>query len=349
VAEQTPLTCLHSQVLIALAVELDNELERRLPHFTTDHGWHGGGWGPWLTSYAMYANFLRFVDDDGIVMHELAAKAGYSAPVHPSYHGMRRWGYVTYTPDIAGSSPKKKDADALVTLTLNGHKARQCWGDAIEECTTRWSQRGLDTLQAALIAIADGIDRALPEFMPVVGFDRRQPELDAPVSRPPIELDLLGLLSQSLLAMTYDFEAENELALGTVHGLLEPLTEAPVPTRTLYEISGVATKEWSSAMSQLAKLGLVEVGGKPKSIALTPAGVAARDAAAETVAAVEATWRKRHGVAIDHLRNGLERVVEDAWTWTEPHADGWRAKTRLPRRLAHHPIVSHRGGFPDGS
>ena len=102
-------------------------------------------------------------------------------------------------------------------------------------------------------------------------------------------------------------------------------------------------------MNQLAKLGLVEVGGKPKVIALTPDGVAATQAAAKTLRAVEAAWRKRHGLTIDKLRAELEAVVDDAWSWTEPYPDNWRAKVKVPRRLAHHPIVSHRGGYPDGS
>src|SRR5688572_22154661 len=98
-----------------------------MPHFTSDHGWQGGGWGPWLTSYAMYANFLRFVGDDGIVMRELAAKAGAAGPVHPLYGGMRRWGYVTSLPDIA-KSPKAKDGDALVRCSVvNGKPARERW------------------------------------------------------------------------------------------------------------------------------------------------------------------------------------------------------------------------------
>jgi hypothetical protein len=67
------------------------------------------------------------------------------------------------------------------------------------------------------------------------------------------------------------------------------------------------------------------------------------------LAAVEARWRKALGPQLDKLRNELSRVVDDAWNWTDPYPDGWRAKTRLPRRLAHHPIVSHRGGYPDGS
>ena len=351
-ADTLPLTSLLSQVLIALTVETDNEFEHRTQHFTSDHGWHGS-YGPWLTSFAMYANFLRFVPDDGIRMAELAAAAGYGPPVHPAYHGMRRWRYVTYTPDIAGPSPKKKDGEALVELTMVGTPARDAWTAVLADMQARWSERGLDALQAALIPVAEEIDRPLPEYLPNVGFDRRQPELAHPVSRPPIDLDLLGLLSQVLLAMTYDFEARSPLALGTVSGLLQPLTEEPVPTRDLYEISGVATKEWSSAMNQLAKAGLATVGpmpgGKAKSIGLTPVGVQAKAEAAQLLSDVEEAWHKKGGPSLEKLRRELERVVDNAWSWTEPYPDCWRAKVRLPRRLAHHPIVSHRGGYPDGS
>ena len=341
-----------SQVLIALTVETDNEFEHRSQHFTSDHGRHGS-YGPWLTSYAMFANFLRFVPEEGIRMEELAAAAGYGPPVHPAYHGMRRWGYVRYTPDIAGSSPKKKDGDALVEPSMNGRSARDTWIAVLHDVHARWSERGLDALQAALIPVADEVDRPLPEYLPNVAFDRRQPNLLQPVSRPPIDLDLLGLLSQVLLAMTYDFEAQNELALGTVSGLLQPLTDEPVLTRDLYELSGVATKEWSSAMNQLAKAGLATVGpmpgGKAKSIRLTPAGVKAKAEGAQTLRDVEDAWRKKCGPSLEKLRRELERVVDDAWSWTEPYPDCWRAKVRLPRHLAHHPIVSHRGGYPDGS
>jgi hypothetical protein len=350
VADQLPITSLLSQVLVALTIETDNELEHRMPHFSTDHGWHGGGVGPWLTSYAAYANFLRLVPDDGIVMSELAAKAGYPPPVHPAYHGMRRWGYVTYEPDIPGSSPKTKDAAAFVRLNpTHGQRARDTWNAVVDDMDVRWKARGLDALQAALIPIVEGIDRPLPEYMPTVGFDRRQPELLEPESRPAIDLNLLGLLSQLLLAMTYDFEAQSELSLGTVSGLLAPLTDEPVPTRNLYEVTGIATKEWSSAMNQLAKAGLAEVGGKPKAIALTAKGVAAKDAAAQALASVEAAWAKQYGPSFEKLRRELEAVVDDAWNWTDPYPDNWRAKVKLPRRLAHHPIISHRGGYPDGS
>jgi hypothetical protein len=345
VTDELPITALLSQVLIALTIETDNEFEHRTPHFTSDHG-HHGSFGPWLTSYAMYANFLRFVPDDGIVMSELAAKAGYPPPVHPAYHGMWRWGYVTYEPDISGSTPKKKDGDVIVRLHPVNASARASWAAVVDDMATRWQARGLDALQAALIPIVEAIDRPLPEYMPLVGFGRRQPDLGNPESRPAIELDLLGLLSQALLVMAYEFEATSELALGTYSGLLEPLTDEPVATRHLYEITGIAAKEWSSAMNQLAKAGLAEVGGKPKTLALTAAGLAAKAAAAKTLQAVQA---KHYGPSFEHLRRELEAVVADAWEWTEPYPDNWRSKVKVPHRLAHFPVVSHRGGYPDGS
>jgi hypothetical protein len=182
-----------------------------------------------------------------------------------------------------------------------------------------------------------------------VWFDRRQPELLQPVSRLPVELNLLGLLSQAWLAMAYDFEGRGDMTLATYKGLLDPLSEEPVLTRDLPELSGIAAKEWSSAAGQLAKFGFAEVGGKPKTIALTPAGTAAKAAAAKTLRSVEQAWKKKCGVGLDKLRGELEAVVDDAWNWTDPYPDGWRSKIRLPRRLAHAPIVSHRGGFPDGA
>ena len=37
------------------------------------------------------------------------------------------------------------------------------------------------------------------------------------------------------------------------------------------------------------------------------------------------------------------------WKGAEPYPDGWRAAVRRPTTLPHYPVISHRGGFPDGS
>ena len=345
---ELPITSLLSQVLIALTIEADNEFEHRMPHWTTNFKTSPRR-GVWLTSYYFWANLLRFVPDAGIRMEELAAAAGYGPPVHPMYEGAHSWGYVFYTPALPTSSPKKSAADAIVRLTPHGAQARDAWLVVIDDVHARWSERGLDSLQAALIPVVEQADRPMPEYMPRVYFDRWQPALVQPVSRAPIDLDLLGLLSQALLAMTYDFEAKSDLPLATYGGLMEALSEDAVLVRDLPELTGIAAKEWSSAAGQLAKAGLATLVDKPKTLALTPKAMAAKKAADKTLRSVEQAWQKKCGPSLDHLRRELEAVVGDAWNWTDPYPDGWRANVKLSQRLAHFPIVSHRGGYPDGS
>ena len=158
-----PITSLLSQVLVALTIETDNEYEHRAPR----------SGGPWLTSTAMYVNFLRFVPPEGVRMAEVAANAGGSTPVHPAYHGMRRWGYVRYSPDIAGA-PKARDGEAIVHLTPAGSHAQQTWRQVMTDIEMRWADRGLDVLRAALVPITRSIERPLPEFLSVLDYEFRR-------------------------------------------------------------------------------------------------------------------------------------------------------------------------------
>ncbi len=172
-----PLTALLSQVLVALTIETDNEYEHRAPR----------GTGAWLISTAMYVNFLRFVPPEGVPMAEVAAHAGASTPVHPAFHGMRRWGYVRYSPDIKGT-PKARDGEAIVHLTPAGGHAQQIWKQVITDVEARWTDRGLDALRAALVPVAASIEPPMPEYFPVLDNDFGAPALANPLSRPPAEL-----------------------------------------------------------------------------------------------------------------------------------------------------------------
>jgi hypothetical protein len=343
-----PITSLLSQVLVALTIETDNEYEHRAPR----------AGGAWLTSTAMYVNFLRFVPADGVRMAEVAAKAGASTPVHPAYHGMRRWGYVRYSPDIAGT-PKVRDGDALVHLTPAGRHAQRTWEQVMTDIEKRWTERGLDALRTAIIPIAASIERPLPEFFPVLDNEFRAPALSNPLSRPPVELGLLALLSQVSLAITYAFEAESRFSLGTYANVLRPLGSEPIPVRDLPDISGAAKRVWSAAIGHLDKRGLVMSGAAPsgrgKSVRLTDEGVAAQRAGAALLADVDERWRRRGGEDLQTLRDELEAIVGDGrsgapvFEGLTPYPECWRAKEKPITALPHQPLVMHRGGYPDGS
>jgi hypothetical protein len=78
---------------------------------------------------------------------------------------------------------------------------------------------------------------------------------------------------------------------------------------------------------------------------------------------VEARWQARFGTdEIERLHAALGAVLNDPrlGEGLEPPADGWRAKKPYAKQTAalvadpraalpHFPIVTHRGGWPDGS
>jgi hypothetical protein len=74
-------------------------------------------------------------------------------------------------------------------------------------------------------------------------------------------------------------------------------------------------------------------------------------------AQTEASWRAGYGAAaIDAARDALEPLVGDGTLGASPlapglapHPDNWRSRVRPPETLAHHPMILHRGAYPDGS
>jgi hypothetical protein len=89
---------------------------------------------------------------------------------------------------------------------------------------------------------------------------------------------------------------------------------------------------------------------------LTDVGAEARDRVTARVAREEEEWRVRIPGSVTDLRDALERIVLDTAlersplaAGLEPPPDGWRSKVRRPEVLPHHPVVTHRGGYPDGS
>src|SRR5262249_49856998 len=155
--DRLPLPTLLSQALVAFTIEFDNEFEHRMPHRTAVAGGHRG---PWLTSMAMWSNFMRVVPDEGVPLREMRGHARIT-----NLGGLERWGYVSVEP------ADRRAAEQWVRSTRAGRAAQGVWRPLADEIEQRWRGRfgdaAVDELREALSALADP---RLPRYLPVVGF-----------------------------------------------------------------------------------------------------------------------------------------------------------------------------------
>lgn len=352
--EAVPLPTLLSQAVVAFTIEFDNTAEARIT---------GAGRRPWMVSQALWANYLRFVGDDGLHARELRSRALVSAKsIRSRLAAFTRWRYVTV------------DVDEVVRLAAAGRRARAVWLPLAAEVEGRWCDRlggeRVAELHAAL-APAAATATALPRALPVVGHGLSSevvPGTELPAAADDATADLSVLLARALLMITLAFERKSPLSLPMCADGLRVLGEDPVRVRDLPRLTGGSKEALAMIVGHLARTGLVTVGPDPgaargKVVRLTGRGGAAKEASARRLAAVEEGVRARLGAAaVDRLRRVLEAVI-DAPAFAQglvPPAGGWRGRPpylahteRLiadPRgALPHDPLVLHRGGFPDGS
>ena len=336
-----PISTLLSQALVAFTIEFDNEFERRMPHRTSKHGSTDGSRdNPWLVSMAMWSNCMRFVDDKGVPVKELAKLARTAT----NLKGMERWGYVIVEAGVIRATPK-------------GQQAHEVWGPLFGIIEKRWQERfggeKIDQLRESLAAVIRQFDFELPDCLPILGhglFSRVPEARRAGINSDPA---LPALLSKVLLAFAIEFESESDLSLAISANVLRILREKGVRVRDLPSLSGVSKEAISVALGFLQKkrIAVVEpdpAGTRAKIARLISRGRAAQGAYRELLGIIEARWRSRFGMEnIDNLRKNLDlpRLFEGL----EPHPDGWRASVRKLTTLPHYPMVLHRGGFPDGS
>jgi DNA-binding MarR family transcriptional regulator len=367
-AGRLPLSTLLSHVLIAFTIELDNEFERQMPHRTSTGSVGGRHHGPWLVSWAMWSNFMRFVDEKGVPLRELQGVARMT-----NLAGLERWGYIVVEPDPSDLRPKPPRRDWLVRPTLQGRRAQEVWrplaGVIEQRWRTRFGEDEIGALRASLQALVGQFDVELPHYLPVVSHAMfaAVPHVERMVTagiRDDIvpHLDLPALLSQALLAFTIDFEREPHLSLPMSANIIRVLGERGVLLRDLPRLSGVSKEAISMSGNFLKQRGYVEVehestSSRAKLARLTPKGLEARDADRQLLGIIEERWQLRFGEnTLCTLRVSLEQLVREPtaglsplFGGLEPYPDGWRASVRKPDTLPHYPMVLHRGGFPDGS
>jgi len=359
-----PLSALLSRVLVAFTIELDNAFEERMPHRATRPTGAGRArGGPWLGSLLLWSNALQFIEEDGITAGELQRRARTERLL---LEKLERWGYVVVEAGASGG-PRRRRADEVVRPTAAGRKAQDVWRPLPALIEKRWQTRfgkdAVDGLRTSLGAIVGRLDTEFPDYLPVVGyglftetFDGAGPKTTGRGAAAALSLELPALLSKVLLALTLDFERGWPLSLPLSANVLRLLTAEGVSVKTLPQKSGVSKEAIETSLSFLVKRGLVALGahatdGRTRVARLTPKGMAEQQAFHQRLRAVEEGLEERFGPdAVQALRASLEPFVPALlFLGIEPHPGGWRASVPKPEALPHHPMVLHRGGFPDGA
>jgi hypothetical protein len=339
-----------SQVLVAFTIELDNEFEHRLPNRTT-RGPSAPRGAPWLTSYVMWANVLRYVDADGVTIGELHARAHTRMD---SLAGLQRWRYVTVDPE------------RVVRPTAAGRRAQEVWRPLASVIEERWRDRlgddAVAALRGSLEPLVGRIEIELPLYLPVLGYGlvSERPAGEPRAPRETSSLDLPALLSQVLLEFTLRFEGESQLSLPVYADVVRLVGENGLAVRELPRLSGVSKEAIAMAVGFLARHGFAQVDARH--VTLTAKGLQAQREDADLLGTLDKgateTARLR-----DALQDILDRPGGEEGPLSKglvPYPDGWRARRPYLAQttamihdpagsLPHQPMVLHRGGYPDGS
>jgi hypothetical protein len=177
----------------------------------------------------------------------------------------------------------------------------------------------------------------LPQYLPVVNYANGMRTVVPPTKRD-TEPDLAALLSQVLLGFTLEFERDSVVSLPIGANVVRLLDDSGVPLRDLPARSGVSKEAIAASVGFLERHG--HVVRADRRVLLTPEGQRAQQKDRQLLDRLEQQWQGTD------LRAALEPLAGQP---IPSYPDGWRATIRRPATLPHHPMVLHRGGFPDGS
>jgi hypothetical protein len=326
------LPAMMSRLLVAYTIEFDNEVERRLPHRTT-RGPAAGARGPWLISQPFWVNFLRLVAGRPRPVQEL--------PSHlVNLAGLERWGHIAVGPD------------RVVTLKRGGRATVAVCAEVAEEVEARWRKRFGTVAHEALAPLADP---ALPRHLPMTTVSRAAAA--PPRLEPEDATDLSALLARALMGFSGDLAGHSRLPMGLASNVLRLLTPEGVRSRDLPAAAGISRESVSISVKSLQRLDGATV--ESNVVRLTERGAQLQRHYARVVGEVAAERHRAHPDLAATLAGLLART-DDLVAALTPPAEGWRANSPYrtltkamledpATRLPAYPLVTHRGGFPDGS
>ena len=369
-------SALLSQALVAFTIEFDNESERQLPHRTTWGPAAHSGRGPWLVSLAMWADFMQFLPPAGVPLREVADLVPLT-----NFAGLERWGYVTVGPDPADRRPAPPRRDHIVRPTRWGRRAQQIWAPLTGVISERWRERfgaaAVDQLTSALHAVARPPADAWPPFLPVSVGQAAGPAREQPAVSPEHRVasaDLATLMARALMSFRAEFESESAVPLPVSANVLRVLSAGGVALREVPRRAGISKEAASVSAGWLERHGYVvnepdPGAGRGPPVRLTPRGEQAPEDYPRRAGRIGDGWRARSGDGvIDVLTAALRALYAQPDGQRQPligaglvpYPDGWRAHPPYQRltealiadpagALPHYPMVTHRGGYPDGS
>jgi DNA-binding MarR family transcriptional regulator len=365
------LPALLSQALVAFTIEFDNEFEHRMPHRTARGPAAGSAAGPWLVSLALWANFLQFVPAEGVPLRDVLGPARST-----NLAGLQRWGYVVLEPDPGDDRAEPPRRDWLIRPTVAGRQAQQVWRPLAGEIEERWQTRfgsgEFARLTGALRDLAGQFGGQSAPYLPLAGVYKSGSSGMAPDRTGGAALS--ELLSRALLAFRDEFERESVLSLPVSANALRVLSPEGMRLRDLPRLAGVSKEAISVSVGLLERRACAATGPDPAAtrgqvVRLTPRGRRAQDEYHRLVDVIGDRWRDRFGTEVpDRLADSLRNLFGQAGPEGQslmaeglrPYPDGWRAhspylgQTRAllsdpGGALPHYPMVTHRGGYPDGS
>jgi hypothetical protein len=294
----------------------------------------------------MWANFLRYVTEAGISVDELSRRSGIR---HVDTAGMERWGYVSLV-------------DGILRPTAGGTRASKTWAPIEDRVESRWRERfGADAVEAVRSSVGSSVadvSQVGPDYLPVVGWglqttSRLRADRDARKQGSTFS----ALLCRALTVVAVPFERTSPIAIALAANVLRVVESSGTPVRDLSARAGVAKEITDVSLGYLEKQGLATVSSATgsKIATATDAGRAAQDFTAARLGELDARFEAARE-PLEHILSNAPAMVDTL----QPHPNSWRASSKYasqtrrmladPRTaLAHFPIVTHRGGYPDGS
>ena len=186
--------------------------------------------------------------------------------------------------------------------------------------------------------------------------------------------DLATLMARALMSFRAEFETESAVPLPVSANVLRVLSADGVALRDVPRRAGISKEAVSVSAGWLERRGYAvnepdPAGGRGRHVRLTPHGEQARGDYHRLADRIGDGWRARAADgAIDGLTGALRALYAQPDGQEQPligaglvpYPGGWRAHPPYQRlteamiadpagALPHYPMVSHRGGYPDGS